>query len=64
MTRGAAFFLVSAPERLSAPSTGRIVRDSCDPDRSPTRTRVRHLMRSRLLYFCAVLSARLFELRF
>jgi len=52
------FFLFSGPELAADPgSVGRQPQGN-----SPTRTRVRHLTRPRLLYFAAVLSAGLFEL--
>lgn len=56
-----AFFLPSGP--ISAQDLGSECRRLSHPrGASPLRTRVRHLAGYRLLYFAAVLSARLFEL--
>src|SRR5450755_186612 len=51
-----AFFLLSGPDPRRAPGV-RAPQAAADREgRSPARTRVRHLTRSRLLYFAAVLA--------
>ncbi len=57
-----AFFLLSCPDPGPGPGIWALHAAARPGGRSPARTRVRHLTRSRLLYFAAVLPPRLFEL--